>query len=176
MRARSLTILAVALAAVAACGGPVVSPGVSAPPAGATTSPAPVTAPPATAPAASPSSTSPAGSGAPATDPPPSVAPIAIALVECLQGQTVRLTVHIEHEAGIVSYQVWSTWGGGGETTRSFPTPYRTVIDETLEFTHALIDPEPERIHQFGLAVTVAGIADPILTYQVEPGNRCPGH
>ena len=120
----------------------------------------------------SPAPTTPDGSPIPSQTQPP----IAITEVECLGAQTVRLHISITAEAGIPTYAVWSTWGGGGDTARSFPTPYTNHIDEEIEFTHAIKDPEPGRIHQFGLAVTVVGIADPIIVYAVEPENRCPGH
>jgi hypothetical protein len=157
---------------VAACGGPASSPtGTIAAPA-ASASPAP-TAPTATA---APIATSaPTTAATPFPTPTPEPPPIAITEVECLSGQTVRLHVSITDERGIVSYQLWSTWGGGGDTTRSFPTPYQDHIDESVQFTHAIVDPEP-RIHQFGLAVTLAGVAEPIIVYAIEPENRCPGH
>jgi hypothetical protein len=160
-------VMAVLLLAVAACSNPAASPIGTVPGVAATATAAPTSAVATAGPVATALATL-----APTPEPPP----IAITSVECLDGQTVRLTVHIQDDRGVVSYEVWSTWGGGGQTTRSFPTPYRKLVDETLEFTHALVDPEPGRIHQFGLAVTLAGVAEPILTYEIEPGNRCPGH
>lgn len=108
--------------------------------------------------------------------PTPTAAPIALTDVEFLTGLTTRIRVLITSALPIESYQVWSTWGGGGEITKSFPAPLPTQVDEIVEFTHAMVDPEPNRIHQFGLAVTQTGVADPIIVYAFEPGDRCPGH
>ncbi len=157
---------------VVACGTPV-----------ATTGPA-ITAPTPPPPSVPVLATPPGPSEPPASSlapgetaaPSPTLPPIGIVGVECLAGQTVRLHVSITAEAGIPTYALWSTWGGGGDTTRSFPAPYATHIDELVEFTHASKDPEADRIHQFGLAVSLVGVADPIITYAIEPENRCPGH
>ena len=42
---------------------------------------------------------------------------------------------------------------------------------------HTVVDPV-DRAHQWGLKVVVPGMAQPILTYGMEPGpgQRCPGH
>ncbi len=173
----SPSLLVVVIALAAACGSP--APTVIGTPA-ATGSAAVSAAPPSESnvPTSAPSAPTSAEPTLP-TDtalPSPTLPPIGIIGVECLTGQTVSLHVWITTEAGIPSYALWSTWGGGGDTTRSFPTPYTTHIDEVVEFTHALKDPEPGRIHEFGLAVTLVGVPDPIIVYAMEPENRCPGH
>ncbi len=106
----------------------------------------------------------------------PEPAPISITDVECLTGLTVRFHVHIATEQGIEKYQLWSTWGGGGNSDVTLSDPLPHEIDEDVEFTHVQVDPEPGRIHQFGLAVTLEGATDPIIVYAFEPDNRCPGH
>jgi len=65
--------------------------------------------------------------------------------------------------------------GWRGDINEEFSAPLPMEIDETVEFTHALVDPEP-RVHQFGLVAQMVGIADPIITYEIDPNNRCPGH
>lgn len=173
------SLLALAAIILVACGGPTPDATGSAdpfrptpigtpPPVGTTAS----STAPTPAPTAAATATIPAGSDAPS----PTLPAIGIIGVECLVGRTVRLHVSITAEAGIPPYALWSTWGGGGDTTRSFPAPYTTQIDEFVEFTHAIDDPVPDRIHEFGLAVTLVGVPDPIITYAIEPGNRCPGH
>ena len=108
--------------------------------------------------------------------PAPTAAPVSIGKVECLADLTVRIHIQIASETGIVSYQVWSTWGGGGDTQRVFTTPLPDHVDEVIEFSHVMVDPEASRIHQFGLSVVMSGVAVPILTYALEPDGRCPGH
>jgi hypothetical protein len=106
----------------------------------------------------------------------PEPAPIAITDVECLTGLTVRFHVHIATEQAITMYQLWSTWGGGGNSDVTLSPPLPHAIDEDVEFTHTQIDPVENRIHEFGLAVTVEGATDPIIVYAFEPDFRCPGH
>lgn len=101
---------------------------------------------------------------------------VRISGVECLTGQTVRFRIEIRSETGIESYGVWSTWGGGGDINETFSAPLPMEIDETLEFTHAITDPEPGRAHQFGLSAQMLGTTDPLYTYEIEPDSRCPGH
>lgn len=95
--------------------------------------------------------------------------------VECLTGQTVSIHFEIRSETGIEAYGLWSTWGGGGQIDEELSAPLPMEIEDTVEFTHAMVDPEP-RVHQFGLYAEMVGVADPILTYEIEPDNRCPGH
>lgn len=118
----------------------------------------------------------PAASPTPSLEPSPSSGMVAkIDHVECLTGQTVSLHIEIKSEAGIEAYEIWSTWGGGGAINQTLAEPFPTEVDETFEFTHAITDPEP-RVHQFGLSVMLVGATDPILTYEIEPDGRCPGH
>ena len=84
----------------------------------------------------------------------------------------VRATV----DGTIDSWEVWSTWGGGGGSKETLSAPLPSAVDEVIEFTHTLVDPIATRIHQFGFAVTVTGVADPIIVYAFEPDGRCPGH
>ncbi len=107
---------------------------------------------------------------------PSSTTVVRIVGVECLTGQTVRIHFEIRSETGIESYGLWSTWGGGGDFNEDLTAPLPTEIDQTVEFTHAIVDPEPSRVHQFGLVGQLVGVADPIITYANEPDNRCPGH
>jgi len=117
-----------------------------------------------------------AASATPSPEPSPSSGTVArIFDVECLTGQTVRLHIEIRSETGIESYGIWSTWGGGGDINQTFAEPLPMEVGETFEFTHVITDPEP-RVHQFGLSVQLVGAAEPILTYEIEPDGRCPGH
>lgn len=113
---------------------------------------------------------------APTDTPLPSIPPASIVSVECLTGLTVRIHIRIASEAGIVSYQVWSTWGGGGNFEHVSEGTLPTEIDEVVDFTHTMVDPEASRTHQYGLSVMLHGQPDPILTYGLEPDGRCPGH
>jgi hypothetical protein len=121
--------------------------------------------------------TAPPPTAAPATpEPQPSLAPIRIDDVECLTGLTVRMHLRATVDGTIDSYDVWSTWGGGGASKEVFSAPLPSSIDRVIEFTHTLVDPIATRIHQFGFAVTVTGVTDPIIVYAFEPDGRCPGH
>lgn len=129
---------------------------------------------------ASPSTEATATESESATAIPESAAPssgtvVRILDVECLTGQTVTIHFEIKSETGIEKYGLWSTWGGGGQMDQEPAAPLPMEIEDTVEFTHAMVDPEP-RVHQFGLYAEMVGVADPILTYEIEPDNRCPGH
>jgi hypothetical protein len=108
----------------------------------------------------------------------PSITPTPIAQivsVECGAGLTLYVHIRIVDDAGINSYSVWSTWGGGGQIDQAFSAPLPTVIDQVIEHTHSITDPV-DRQHQVGLMVTTADSAQPIYTYAMEPGGRCPDH
>jgi hypothetical protein len=108
----------------------------------------------------------------------PSITPTPIAQIvsiECGPGLTLYVHIRIVDDAGINSYSVWSTWGGGGQIDQAFSAPLPTVIDQVIEHTHTILDPE-DRQHQVGLMVTTADGAQPIYTYAMEPEGRCPGH
>jgi hypothetical protein len=107
---------------------------------------------------------------------PSSATVVRIVGVECLTGLTVSIHFEIRSEAGIESYGLWSTWGGGGDFNQDLTAPLPLEIDQTVEFTHDIIDPIPSRVHQFGLVAKLVDVADPIITYGNEPDNRCPGH
>ena len=114
----------------------------------------------------------------PTSSPTPTSAPMPIAQivsVECGSGLTSYVHIRITDEAGISSYAIWSTWGGGGQIEQTFSAPLPAVIDQVIEHTHSIPDPE-DRQHQVGLMVTTADSAQPIYTYAMEPGGRCPDH
>jgi hypothetical protein len=99
-----------------------------------------------------------------------------IADLACGQGLSVLVHVRVNSPAGIASYQVWSTWGGGPAVGQTYGRDgYPSAIDETVTLTHDIVDPV-DRPHEIGLAVVVPGQSDPIYTYAMEPGDRCPGH
>ena len=98
-----------------------------------------------------------------------------IVSVECGPGLALNLHIQITSQTGILSYTIWSTWGGGGDIEQSFSPPLPTAIDETLVFEHENVDPEA-RNHQVGLSVVVEGVAEPVYAYGSEPSGRCPGH
>ncbi len=100
---------------------------------------------------------------------------VRILAVECLAGQTVSIHFEIKSETGIEAYGLWSTWGGGGQIDEVLTAPLPMEIDDTVEFTHTIVDPEP-RVHQFGLYAEMVGVADPIISFEIEPDGRCPGH
>jgi hypothetical protein len=119
---------------------------------------------------------SPSTTPRPESPTPSSATVVRIVSVECLTGLTLSIHFEIRSDAGIESYGLWSTWGGGGDFNEDLTAPLPTQIDRTVEFTHAIVDPVPSRVHQFGLVAQLIGVADPIITYEVEPDNRCPGH
>lgn len=178
------TLPVLLLAIVAACGGAAPSaPAATGSP--TTASPLAPSAPIATAPAATALETA-IVTAAPTAVPPtavpvtaqpaPSLAPIRIDEVECLTGLTVRMQVRATVDATIASWEVWSTWGGGGGSKEVLTAPFPSTVDEVIEFTHDIVDPIATRIHEFGLAVTVTSVADPIIVYAFEPDGRCAGH
>ena len=111
------------------------------------------------------------------TQSPVNTVPIRAAILEIQCGPEFKLRVHvsIKSKAGISSYSVWSTWGPRGSGKRDFSPPYPTTIDEVV--IHDEEHPDTiDRHHQIGLKVVSPGVADPFLTYGLEPDDRCPGH
>lgn len=98
-----------------------------------------------------------------------------IVSVECGSGLALYVHIRITSEAGISSYSVWSTWGGGGQIDQTFSDPLPKVIDQVIVHEHASLD-NVDRLHQVGLRVTTPDSAQPIYTYALEPDGRCPGH
>lgn len=112
----------------------------------------------------------------PSTEPPSISIPMAqIVSVECGSGLALYVHIRITSEAGISSYSVWSTWGGGGQIDQTFSDPLPKVIDQVIVHEHASLD-NVDRLHQVGLRVTTPDSAQPIYTYALEPDGRCPGH
>jgi len=111
---------------------------------------------------------------------PPEPAParettVQIVSVGCGPGLSLNVHVRSFNSAGINSYSIWSTWGGGGEITQTFSAPLPQEIDETLVFTHAIYD-NVDRVHQIGLQVITPDNPNGYFTYADEPNGRCPGH
>ena len=98
-----------------------------------------------------------------------------IVSVECGSGLALNIHIRISNDAGISSYSIWSTWGGGGQIDQTFTAPLPKVIDEVV--VHEPVFPDTvDRQHQVGLKVTTPDHAQPIYTYAMEPDGRCPGH
>ncbi|MDD5562969.1 MAG: hypothetical protein PHQ91_04575 [Thermoanaerobaculaceae bacterium] len=100
-----------------------------------------------------------------------------IVSIACAGGLAVKVHILIDSPAGIASYSVWSVFTGNTNAEKSFSAPLPTHIDEVVDVAHTTVDPV-DRAHQWGLKVVVPGMAQPILTYGMEPGpqQRCPGH
>ncbi|HLC01585.1 MAG TPA: hypothetical protein VJK02_00980 [Anaerolineales bacterium] len=84
-----------------------------------------------------------------------------IASVECGPGLSLNIHIRITSESGILSYSIWSTWGGGGAIDRTFTEPLPTSVDEVVVHPHGLADPEA-RNHEVGLSVDSPTNLDPL--------------
>lgn len=98
----------------------------------------------------------------------------AIDKIECLDGLTVAVTIHISSPLGIESYKIWNTVIEV-EHNETFQEPLPTNISKTVNITEPVQD-QIDRNHQWGLKVVLPGQADPYLFYALEPDGRCPDH